>query len=234
MTRAADLGAALARAEAAARAARWPVASNEHLLVALLELPTVTSRLSLANMDAAAFRDDVTAGVAKLSPPIGPYVGADFFVRTLEAQSPRVVTTFAVCGRLLRSPIPRDLVAASGHTYVDLLYVLSHGVPPGSERMASPYRDVLPDGDYRVVLHDDAFTPTRGVVEILVEVFGLARPQAQAIADAAIADGRATVMELPLAEALQRIETTTQAALGANCPLRFAVEPVDADRRLLP
>jgi hypothetical protein len=232
VTRTPELADAVARAETAARAGRWPCASNEHLVVSLLADAQVASRLNLANVHAGDLRDEVDAEVRKLPPPIGAYVGGDFYVRTLEAQWPagKRVSAAAVCGRLLRSPIPRALLVERGAVYGDLLYVLAHGLMPGDHRMASPYRDVLPDGEYRVILHGDDFTPVGFVVEILRDTFGIPAIDAAIHAATARAADRDPIATLPLAEALERITKATETARGYNCPLRLTVEPLDDDR----
>jgi ATP-dependent Clp protease adaptor protein ClpS len=103
----------------------------------------------------------------------------------------------------------------------------------GAEKVAPP--QLLPDPDeaadrsrpWRVVVHNDDYTPAEYVTRILNEVFRLSWPRAAFVMVRAHMAGRADVAILPRDEASQRIAAAHARARGDGWPLHFTKEPVD-------
>lgn len=78
---------------------------------------------------------------------------------------------------------------------------------------------------YRVLIHNDDVTPMDFVVHILVRIFQLPYPDAEAIMLTAHFNGLAVVQILPKSEAERRIHKAHFAAAIEGYPLHFSMEP---------
>jgi ATP-dependent Clp protease adaptor protein ClpS len=83
------------------------------------------------------------------------------------------------------------------------------------------------DEPWRVLLHNDDFTPIEFVVAVLHEVFGLGFVRATRVMLTAHVTGLATVDVLPRRAAESRVSLAEARARAAGWPLRFSVEPAD-------
>ena len=103
----------------------------------------------------------------------------------------------------------------------------------GDERIAPPVLRPDPDEDadrdrpWRVVVHNDDYTPMEYVTKILHEVFKLGWAKSVLIMARAHTSGRAQVAVLPKQEAGERIAEAHARARGDGWPLHFTKEPVD-------
>lgn len=78
---------------------------------------------------------------------------------------------------------------------------------------------------YRVIIHDDDFTPYNFVIVVLVRFFQLDAPAAELVTWTAHTTGLAQVSILPLAEARGRVGRAQFAAHLEGFPLQFTIEP---------
>jgi ATP-dependent Clp protease adaptor protein ClpS len=103
----------------------------------------------------------------------------------------------------------------------------------GAEKVAPPQLLQDPDEDadrsrpWRVVVHNDDYTPMEYVTQILHQVFRLGWAKAVLVMARAHMAGRADVAILPRDEASQRIAAAHARARGDGWPLHFTKEPVD-------
>ena len=103
----------------------------------------------------------------------------------------------------------------------------------GGEKTAPPVLRPDPDEEaertrpWRVLLHNDDYTPAEYVTKILHEVFRLGWARAAFVTVRAHMNGRAQVAILPRDEARERVAAAHARARGDGWPLRFSQEPVD-------
>jgi ATP-dependent Clp protease adaptor protein ClpS len=77
----------------------------------------------------------------------------------------------------------------------------------------------------RVIIHNDDVTTFEFVIVVLVTIFELTFPKAEAIAFEAHTQGNAYVCTLPLEEAKSRVFKAQYAARQQGFPLTFTIEP---------
>ena len=80
---------------------------------------------------------------------------------------------------------------------------------------------------WRVVLHNDDYTPMEYVTKLLHRVFRLGWARSLMVMAKAHSSGRAEVAILPRDEATERIEEAHARARADGWPLRFTQEPLD-------
>ena len=103
----------------------------------------------------------------------------------------------------------------------------------GEEKLAPPR--LLPDAEdevdrtrpWRVMLHNDDYTPMEYVTQLLHNVFKLGWAKSVLVMARAHASGSAVVAVLPKEEATERIAVAHARARGDGWPLRFSQEPAD-------
>ena len=103
----------------------------------------------------------------------------------------------------------------------------------GDEKLAPPR--LRPDHDehaererpWRVLLHNDDYTPMEYVTGILHRVFKLGWARSVLVMARAHTSGRAEVAVLPRHEASTRVATAHARARADGWPLRFTQEPAD-------
>ncbi len=78
---------------------------------------------------------------------------------------------------------------------------------------------------YRVIVHNDDFTPMDFVIHVLSAVFLIPDINAGVIAYSAHLSGQAYVQTLPKSEARRRIDRAHFAARLKGFPLSFSMEP---------
>lgn len=78
---------------------------------------------------------------------------------------------------------------------------------------------------YRVLIHNDSVTPMQFVVEVLIDIFRKAPPEAVDIMMEAHNRGVALVDVMGLEEAEFRVDQAHAVARGAKFPLTFTIEP---------
>jgi len=96
---------------------------------------------------------------------------------------------------------------------------------PDIELDTPPEAETQLDPPYRVLIHNDDFTPMDFVTRVLVSVFELSRMDATRIMLTAHLRGLAYVMTLPLEEAKYRVGKAHGIARAAGYPLTFSIEP---------
>jgi ATP-dependent Clp protease adaptor protein ClpS len=96
---------------------------------------------------------------------------------------------------------------------------------PDIELDTPPEAETQLDPPYRVLIHNDDFTPMDFVTRVLVSVFELSRMEATRIMLMAHLRGLAYVMTLPLEEAKYRVGKAHGIARAAGYPLTFSIEP---------
>lgn len=103
----------------------------------------------------------------------------------------------------------------------------------GDEKLAPPRLRADPEEDserdrpWRVVLHNDDFTPMEYVTKVLHDVFELGWAKSVLVMARAHTSGRAEVAVLPKDEAGTRIASAHARARADGWPLRFSLEPLD-------
>jgi ATP-dependent Clp protease adaptor protein ClpS len=97
------------------------------------------------------------------------------------------------------------------------------------DAVLAPGEDARPKRDepWRVLIHNDDYTPIEYVVAVLQEVFALGFFRATRIMLTAHVTGLATVDVLPRRTAEARISLAEARARAAGWPLRFSAEPAD-------
>ena len=93
--------------------------------------------------------------------------------------------------------------------------------------LRSPEEEAERTRPWRVVVHNDDYTPAEYVTRILHEVFRLGWPRATLVMVRAHVSGQAQVAVLPKDEASRRVATAHARARGDGWPLRFSQEPLD-------
>jgi len=81
------------------------------------------------------------------------------------------------------------------------------------------------DPPYRVVIHNDDYTPMDFVVKVLTTIFELPRVDAEVVMLTAHFTGQAYVMTLGYEEAKYRVGQAHGLARAAGYPLTFTIEP---------
>ncbi len=96
---------------------------------------------------------------------------------------------------------------------------------PDIELDTPPDAETQLDPPYRVLIHNDDYTPMDFVTRVLVRVFELSAMDATQVMLTAHLRGIAYVMTLPFEEAKYRVGKAHGIARAAGYPLTFSIEP---------
>lgn len=92
-------------------------------------------------------------------------------------------------------------------------------------RQDEPVPETELEPEYRVIIHNDDFTPMDFVVHILQQIFFLSEQLSLEVMLQAHLEGSAVVQVLPQSEARSRVGRAHFAAGLEGYPLRFSLEP---------
>lgn len=79
---------------------------------------------------------------------------------------------------------------------------------------------------YRVIMHNDDFTSMDFVVEILIDIFRKALPEAERLMLMVHESGRAAIGSYPYDIAVTKVNTATARAKSQGFPFRMTVEEI--------
>jgi ATP-dependent Clp protease adapter protein ClpS/Zn-dependent protease len=219
-------------ADARRRGHEW--CAPEHVLAALARDAAGAAFLGSCGVDVVHLDSAMAASLEQLDSTdrrAGPKTpGFDqtlgrVLLRALRATAHRSqsrLETGDVLASLLAEPkLPATvLLAAEGLSRIRVLRVLSHGTPD-----FSPGETGSPSGRAAVVLHNDDYTTMEFVVEILEQVLGIARAEAEAVMLRVHADGSAIGCVLDDGDARARIREAHARAEAAGFPLMLTLTP---------
>jgi ATP-dependent Clp protease adapter protein ClpS len=227
---------------------RDPCITLEHLLRCVLSDPTGADILLKCGVDVdvlgrslSSFLEQTSAARSTGASRSLPYERVLDRAR-LHSQwvSSKRISVGDIIAQVFREPDEHavTLLKKQGLTRLDVLRYVAHGfekrdssarLPRAEVVTSSPQMPSTP-GRYDVVLHNDDYTTSEFVMELLAKLFGKTTTESNAICANVQKHGRGVVAEYDLKAGLKKLARADRRAEKAGFPLKLTLEPAGSGR----